>query len=412
MIKKLPLLLTTLAIITAPNAFAFGKHEDDVKLENIQQIPDQILNFPLKDLNGKEITEEQIVSSIIYSVLNNSQYQITDSQKNYTRDETMKNMQTGQKFQKHVNGTKQDFSGVLARYEPETKTIKVIYTNETKDSDGSFVSVNGDSSSHTYKDIIFDIILKFDKTPTGTKVTETLPTSYAIDRSDMFELISKSAVDTPENLYADLSKVANQNNIIMPQLYILTTEVDNKYDPSTIYGNFERLMTKYDWASSQTCDPIKSIEIELPKQKAMTNKVFAKCDNPSQSEERVQQQDQAAELKQAAATSSIFGKIMSFGNSPDVQIPQHNSQQTGDSKSVEKYAATFDITSKQMDSTYNYKLNDENIPVVISAYPYRGQSKVSYKALIPYTINGSGTNSLTKEQIKNLEQSIEKIINS
>lgn len=408
--KKLTCILSFLTMSMAQNVFAFGSHEDNVQLKDTQQIQSQILRFPIKNLNGDVISDNEIIASIIYSILNNSQYQYITSRKNYSRDETTQNINTHQKYQQHVDGLKRDFSGVLARYMAESQTIKIIYTNETKDTNGSLISINGDASSTQYKDIIFDVALKIDRDQTSILVTESIPALYSIERSQLFDWGSKDPLDSPEKLYADLTSISTTNKINIPQTYVLEGEIDNKYDPSSIYGNFDRLMTKYNWTLSQTCDPINLITASLKQPEAISSSQFAICDNLAQASNRDQNEEQAAMLKQATSTSSFLGKMMNLGDT--TAIPTSQNKQVTDQKSVIKYASTFNITEKQMETTYNYKLKEQNIPIVVTIYPYRGQSKISYKALIPYSINGDGTNSLSNEEIKQLKQYIETIANS
>ena len=44
--------------------------------------------------------------------------------------------------------------------------------------------------------------------------------------------------------------IPNHTNEIQHQQYVLSGEVNTKYDDRSVYGNFERMLGKYDWSKS------------------------------------------------------------------------------------------------------------------------------------------------------------------
>jgi len=59
---------------------------------------------------------------------------------------------------------------------------------------------------------------------------------------------------------------------------------------------------------------------------------------------------------------------------------------------------------------FKLKFNDKSIPLLVEIFPYREGSKVKYSATLPYKITQNGS-SLTKQDIKDIETKISKIIN-
>lgn len=354
---------------------------EDVQFEKLSPI-NQTLKLPLNDLNGNTLSENTIASGIIFSLLSNSQYPYNSS-----------------KQEKNVF-----FKGITAKYVPAEHTILVNYRNE-KDYTSSMIIINGSGDvTYNVKDTIFKIGLTSTPAANQLTVAESLPNAYTIRRSSIYNWGTQDPLDEPAKLYAELSNNLNPASITIPQQYVLSGESDNKYSPDSIYGNFERLMTKYDWKTNPTCTPLDMIQKSIDSQAMINSMTYAMCG--SQYKPTVKENAQ-----EEYSSNPLVAKMMAMAKAKG-QMAAQQSEKVADAPTPEQYAAKFGITPKQMENTYTYKYGDLSIPVAISVFPYHNQSKVSYKAIIPYTIKGDGTTSLTKEQINQIKQSIEKIINS
>ena len=70
------------------------------------------------------------------------------------------------------------------------------------------------------------------------------------------------------------------------------------------------------------------------------------------------------------------------------------------------------VNDIKKENTFALKLNNIIFPINITVYPYRGGSKVSYTAYVPYTINTKTGASITMKSIDSINTLIEKIINN
>lgn len=380
--KKRLLLVTLLSVSCVSYADDGWKaFFDDVTMDKVSPI-NQTLKLPLNDLNGNPLSENTIASGIIYSILSSSQYP--------------------------YNSSKQEkstfFKGITAKYVPTEHTLLVNYRNE-KDYQSSMIIINGSGDvTYNVKDTIFKVSLTLNPAVNQLTVAESLPNQYTIRRSSIYNWGTQDPLDEPAKLYVDLSNGLNPTSIVIPQQYVLSGESDNKYSPDSIYGNFERLMTKYDWKTNPTCTPLDMIQKSIDSQVMINSMTYAMCG--SRYKPNVQENSQ-----EEYSSNPLVAKMMAMAKAKG-QVGAQQSEKVAAAPTPEQYAAKFGVTPKQMDNTYLYKFGDINIPVVISVFPYHNQSKVSYKAIIPYTIKGDGTTSLTKEQINQIKQSIEKVINS
>lgn len=354
---------------------------EEVQLDKVSPI-NQTLKLPLTDLNGNALSENTIASGIIYSLLSNSQYPYNSS-----------------KQEKNVF-----FKGITAKYVPAEHTILVNYRNE-KDYTSSMIIINGSGDvTYNVKDTIFKVGLTLTPVANQLAVAESLPNAYTIRRSSIYNWGTQDPLDSPAKLYVDLSNSLNPASIVIPQQYILSGESDNKYSPDSIYGNFDRLMTKYDWKTNPTCTPLDMIQKAIDNQATINSMSYAMCG--SQYKPTVQENAQ-----EEYSSNPLVAKMMAIAKAKG-QVGAQQSEKIADAPTPEQYAAKLGITPKQMETTYTYKYGDLSIPVAISIFPYHNQSKVSYKAIIPYTIKGDGATSLSKEQINQIKQAIEKVINS
>ena len=73
-----------------------------------------------------------------------------------------------------------------------------------------------------------------------------------------------------------------------------------------------------------------------------------------------------------------------------------------------KYSEIINKSKKQ--NTFNLKFNGKNLPLYVEVFPYREGSKVKYSTTLPYKITQNGS-SLTKQDIKDIQTKISKIIN-
>lgn len=354
---------------------------ENVQMDKVLPI-NQTLKLPLTDLNGHALAENTIAAGIIYTLLSNSQYPYNAS-----------------KQEKNVF-----FKGITAKYLPEEHTILVNYRHE-KDYTSSMIIINGSGDvTYNVKDTIFKVGLTLSPTTNQLAVAESLPNIYTIRRSSIYNWGTQDPLDDPAKLYVEMSNNLNPAMVVIPQQYVLSSESDNKYSADSIYGNFDRLMTKYDWKANPTCTPIDMILQGITDQTVIYNMSYAMCG--------AQYKPSTKENPQEDYTSNpLVAKMMAMAKAKG-QMANQQSEKVADAPTPEQYAAKFGITPKQMETTYSYKYGDINIPVIVNVFPYHNQSKVSYKALIPYTIKGDGTTSLSKDQINQIKQAIEKVINS
>lgn len=379
--NKAPLLVVLFGI--SLNTYAengWREFFDDVTLEKLSPV-NQTLKLPLKDLNGNQLSENDIAAGIIFSILSNSQYPYKSSR------------QEGTTF----------FKGVTAKYASSDHTILINYRNE-KDYKSSMLVVNGNDVTYDVKDIIFKVGVDIGASNNQLTVGESIPNSYVIRRSSIYNWGTQDPLDDPAKLYTDLSNTVSSSLISIPLQYVLSGESDNKYSPDSIYGNFERLMTKYDWKSNPTCTPMEMIQKSINSNVMINNMTYAMCGS--------QYKPEIKENSQEDYVSNPFvAKMMAVAKANGKMAPQQ-SEKIAEAPTPEAYASKFGITPKQMETTYLYKFGDIDIPVAVSVFPYHNQSKISYKAIIPYTIKGDGTISLTKEQINQIKQAIEKVANN
>ena len=353
---------------------------EDVQMDKVAPI-NQTLKLPLTDLNGNALSENTIASGIIYSLLSNSQYPYNSSRQ-----------------EKNIF-----FKGMTAKYVPADHTILVNYRNE-KNYTSSMIIINGSGDvTYNVKDTIFKVGLTLTPVANQLTIAESLPNAYTIRRSSIYNWGTQEPLDAPAKLYVDLSNNLNPASIVIPQQYVLSGESDNKYSPDSIYGNFDRLMTKYDWKTNPTCTPQDMIQQSIDSQAMINSMSYAMCG--SQYKPTVQENAQ-----EEYSSNPLVAKMMAMAKAKG-QVGAQQSEKIAAAPTPEQYAAKFGITPKQMETTYNYKFGEMNIPVVVNIFPYHNQSKVSYKAIIPYTIKGDGTTSLSKEQIAQIKQAIEKVIN-
>lgn len=70
---------------------------------------------------------------------------------------------------------------------------------------------------------------------------------------------------------------------------------------------------------------------------------------------------------------------------------------------------SYDI---KKENTYKLDFASSYVPLNVAIYPYRNQSKIIYKVLIPYQLNSDGTATLSKTQVEQLKAKIKDIVNS
>lgn len=70
---------------------------------------------------------------------------------------------------------------------------------------------------------------------------------------------------------------------------------------------------------------------------------------------------------------------------------------------------SYDIKKEK---TYKLDFASGNVPLNVAVYPYRNQSKVVYKVLIPYQLNSDGTATLSNAQVEQIKAKIKDIVNS
>jgi hypothetical protein len=70
----------------------------------------------------------------------------------------------------------------------------------------------------------------------------------------------------------------------------------------------------------------------------------------------------------------------------------------------------WDISDEQAPNTFRYKLDDKFIPVNAVAYPYQTRSKITYKAIVPYSISSNGTTSINQDTMKQMVAKFESAI--
>ena len=375
------ILLTLLTIGAVSTSFADDGYKsffDDAKLEN-QQPLQFTAKLPLRDLNGNQLSQTTIASGIIYSLLTNTQYKYASS--------------------------KQDkiifYKGMSVKYDNQKNSIIVNYRNEND----TLNSVLNNSTIYNVKDIIFTVPLNYQVESKTIAVTESVGDTYTIHRSSIWNWGTQDPLDAPIKLYLDLTANLNPQKIIIPQQYILSNEIDNKYSADSVYGNFDRLMGKYDWSINPTCTPIDRINQRVTSGDQIMPSAYAMC-TPG-----ADKQPKAEFSQDNYGGNPLITKMMEMAKAKG-KIGAQQSERLAPAPTPTEYAAKFGVTPQQMANTYSYKFGDLTIPVVINVFPYHNQSKVSYKAIIPYTISGDGTISITPAQIQQIKQDIEKVVNS
>lgn len=197
----------------------------------------------------------------------------------------------------------------------------------------------------------------------------TVPDNVQINASNM-SITRYKPLDKPDILRNNLIGIIQPDKIYLSKYYVATGEIDNQFTTDSVYGNLGRLMGKYDWSKFPRCDVIDKIMSRASDSKDISTLDIKSC-------------------------KSDGGKI--------------TEQQQ---KLFEDFMAKYDISSEQIPSSYRYKLNNVYIPVNIIAYPYRNQSKASYKAFLPYTMSSDGGISIESSTISTMVHYIESVVNN
>jgi hypothetical protein len=69
------------------------------------------------------------------------------------------------------------------------------------------------------------------------------------------------------------------------------------------------------------------------------------------------------------------------------------------------------LSDVKKNNTFSLNFKGKNFPLYVEVFPYRDGSKVVYSSTIGYTIDSKGISSANKDDIQNLQKSIEKIAN-
>lgn len=70
------------------------------------------------------------------------------------------------------------------------------------------------------------------------------------------------------------------------------------------------------------------------------------------------------------------------------------------------------ISDVKKQNSFNLIMNKKSFPLLVSVYPYRDGSKVTYSTNLAYTVNSNGNSTLSKEDVKKLHEKINDIINN
>lgn len=244
----------------------------------------------------------------------------------------------------------------------------IVEYQNVKNEDGSITANMVESD--IYNNLSFNIKVDTEEQESYVIAKITVPNIVDINSSSMMSLTRYKPLDKPEKLREELLKILNPTNITLTKYAVVSGEIDNQYNVDSVYGNLGRIMGKYDWAKFPHCDAIEKIMTLASSSKSIGTMDIAACKDD--------------------------GKKL-------------NEQQL---QNLETFMEQYDITSEQIPSTYRYKLDKSYIPVNIQAYPYRNQSKASYKAFMPYTMNSNGGISLESNNIESMVKYIESTVNN
>lgn len=223
--------------------------------------------------------------------------------------------------------------------------------------------------SDIYNNLSFDLNVSVSQQESYIIAKLIVPNSVQINASNM-SLTRYKPLDKPITLRDNLISIIQPNKIALSKYYVATGELDNQYSTDSVYGNLGRLMGKYEWSKFPRCDVIDKIMSRATDSKDISTLDIKSC-KPDSNKLTEQQQ-----------------------------------------KFFEDFMSKYDITAEQIPNTYRYKLNNVYIPVNIIAYPYRTQSKATYKAFIPYTMPSDGTMTLESTTVNTMIKSIESAVNN
>jgi hypothetical protein len=308
--------------------------------------------FPIKDYAGQPIDNVTIMASIAKSVLENTNY-VTLAKKgpcSSWSSEAKCALRTG-------------------TYITIGKDQIIVDFHNVKNESGKITSSLAEND--VYNNVSFNLRPTFSTQESYTLVKLMIPNQADINASNM-SITRYDKLAPALDLYNNIVSAVQPNKVSLSRYEIVDGEVNNKFTPAAIYGNFDRILGKYNWNKGIKCDTTQIIVQSALAAKEITTSDLLKC-KADQSYAKPEEQQQA----------------------------------------VNDYVTKFGIPEENVASSYKYKLNPNSvIPVNIVVYPYRDQSKAVYKAIIPYQITSDGKMHIESAEVNNIHASIESAVNN
>lgn len=247
------------------------------------------------------------------------------------------------------------------------KNQLIVAYHNVKNEDGAIK--NSLSESDIYNNLSFNIAVATHNEESYIIATLTIPNQVDINASNM-SLTRYKPLDTPINLRNNLLGIIEPSKISLTKYHLETGSVDNQYSTDSVYGNLGRLLGKYDWAKFPHCDAVEKI------------------------------------MSRASDSKDI--------NTLDLKVCKVESGKLTEAqqKTQDEFLDRWDISDEQSPTTYRYKINNVVIPVNVVAFPYRTQSKATFKAIVPYIMTSDGKISIDKTAMLSMSKSIESSINN
>lgn len=339
--------LALIGVLFVSNTFA-SNHQTIDTLET----PSKILEytFPTQDYDGNAINDNIILTNLAQNILENTPFPTI-----------------AKKAPCSTFSSKEECAIRTGTYLKIDKDILHVEFHNVKNENGAITA--NLIESDIYNNITFDLKLATETNDNTITAKVTVPNQIIINSSNMFSLTRYKPLAEPMQLRDSIISMIDPSKVKLKMYHIETGEIDNQYTPDSVYGNLTRISGKFNWSTFPSCD-IQNLILTRSAENKTTSTM---------------------EIKPCLPTDNKLSE-------------QQKSQQ------LKWLDSAWDISDEQAPNTFRYKLEDKIIPVNGVAYPYQSRSKITYKAIVPYTISSANEISINENSMKQMVDKFESTI--
>lgn len=339
--------LIGISITLAANAFA-SNHQT---VDTLETAPKTIeYTFPVQDYDGNTINENTILANLAQNILENTPYPTI-----------------AKKAPCSSWSSKEECAIRTGTYVKIDKNTLHVEFHNVKNEHGAITANLVESD--VYNNTTFDLKISTEINDDKITAKVLVPNQIIINSSNMLSITRYKPLAEPMQLRNDIISMINPDKVALKMYHLETGEIDNQYTPDSVYGNLTRLTGKYNWSTFPSCD-IQNLILSRSAENKTTSTMDTKPCMPTDA--KMSEKQQAQQLKW-----------------------------------LDK---AWDISDEQAPNTFRYKLDDKFIPVNAVAYPYQTRSKITYKAIVPYTISSNGATSINQDAMKQMVGKFESAI--